>query len=90
MRPENADLEVVPLAAGNRHVANPLHRGALALLELPQHEIVFQAVRLDRQVVAVGLEIEQDAGTLIDPARDTFEADRTLPVPESGTSLATP
>src|SRR5215472_7909159 len=36
----NADFQVVPLAACRRGVANPFHRRAAALFELPQHEIV--------------------------------------------------
>src|ERR1700704_671603 len=57
----DADLELVPLAARRRRVANPFHRRPPALLELPQHEIVFERVGTDRQVVAVGLEVEQYA-----------------------------
>src|SRR5262245_5562247 len=39
----DADFQVVPLAARRRRVPDPFHRRALALLELPQDEVVFQA-----------------------------------------------
>src|SRR5215204_2613516 len=32
-------LEIVPLTGRGRRIADPFHRGALALFELPQHEI---------------------------------------------------
>src|SRR5262249_22775142 len=46
----NADLELMPLLARGRGVPDPLHGGTLALFELPQHEIVFETVRPDRQI----------------------------------------
>src|SRR5262249_40583154 len=66
----DADFELMPLMARGWGVPNPLHRGALALFELPQHEIIFETVRPDGQIVAVGLQVEQDAGALIDAARN--------------------
>src|SRR3977135_3474864 len=74
----DADLELVPLAARRRRVANPFHRRSLPLLELPQHEIVLDRVGADGEVVAVGLEVEQNAGALIDTAGDALEAGRDL------------
>src|SRR5262245_58770318 len=64
----DADLQVMPLAGRRRRVADPFHRRALALLELPQHQVVFQAVGADGQVVAVRPETEQDARPLVDAA----------------------
>jgi len=40
----------------------------VALFEFPQNEIVLERVGADREIVAVGFEIEQDAGALIDAA----------------------
>ncbi len=65
-----------------RRVSDPFDRRPPAFLELPKDQIVFKAVRPDRQVVAVGLEIEQDAGALIDATRQAFEADADFPVLE--------
>src|SRR5262245_62116646 len=70
----DADFQVVPLAARRRRVPDPLHRRALAFLELPQHEIVLEAVGPHGEIIAVGLEIEQDAGALIDAAGNALEA----------------
>ena len=39
--PGDADLEVVPLAARGRRIANPFHRGPPTFLEFPQDEVVF-------------------------------------------------
>src|SRR6266550_1482952 len=54
----NADFEVVPLLAGGRHIADPEYRRALAFFEFPQHQIVFEAICTNRQVVAVWLQVE--------------------------------
>src|SRR6516225_5276885 len=43
---------------------------------------VFERIGTHRQIIAVGLEIEQDAGALVDAAGNTFEAHRDLAVPE--------
>ena len=80
--PLDRDLEVVPLARRRRGVADPFDRGTLALLEFPQHEIVLERIGADRQVVAVGLEIEQDSGALIDAADDALEPHRDFAVAE--------
>src|SRR6476661_2463726 len=74
----NLDLEFMPLPRRSRRIAYPLDRGAFALLEFPQHEVVFQAVGSDGQVVAVRLEIEQDSRALIDTTRQSFKAHRDL------------
>src|SRR4029450_9838644 len=78
----DADFELVPLTARGRSVSNPLHRGALALFELPQHEIIFETVRPDGQIVAVRLQVEQDAGPLIDAAGNGFEGHSGVAIPE--------
>src|SRR5262245_58098086 len=74
----DADLQVVPLAARRRRVPNPLHGRALAFLKLPEDQIVLEAVGPNGQVVAIGLEIEQNAGALVDPAGDALEANGNL------------
>src|SRR5215471_3367512 len=76
----DADFQVVPLAGRGRGVADPFDRRAPALLELPQHQIVLEAVGANGEVVAVRLEIEQDAGALVDPAGDALEPHRDLAV----------
>src|SRR5215472_18891147 len=38
--PRELDLEIMTLVARRRRVANPFHRGSLAFLEFPQHQIV--------------------------------------------------
>src|SRR5262252_8834695 len=78
----DADFQVVPLAGCCRCVANPFHRRAPALFELPKYEIVFQAIRPDGQVVAIGLQVEEYTGALIDAARQAFEPYRDLPILE--------
>ena len=74
----NADLKVVPLLARCGRVPDPLHLGATPFLDLPEHQIVFQAIRPNRQVIAIRLEIEQNASALVDAARQAFEADAAL------------
>src|SRR5579859_255876 len=65
----NTNLKVVPLLAGCRGISNPGHRGAFALFELPENQIVFEAIRAQRQVVPIRFQIEQYAGALVDAAR---------------------
>src|SRR5215470_8828039 len=65
----DADFQVVPLAGCCRCVANPFDRRTPTLFELPQHEIVFQAVGPDREIVAIRLQVEEDTGALVDAAR---------------------
>jgi hypothetical protein len=43
---------------------------------------MFETVRPDRQIVAVGLQVEQDAGPLIDAAGDAFETHRDVSIAE--------
>ena len=76
------NLQVVPLMRGRRRVSHPVHRGTLALFELPEHEVVLEAVGADREVISVRFQIEQDAGALIDTAGQPFEANRDLSVCE--------
>src|SRR5262249_45344366 len=46
----DADFEVVPLPGRGRRVSDPFDRRPPAFLELPKDQIVFQAVRPDRQI----------------------------------------
>ena len=59
------DLEIMPGARRGRRIANPFDLRAPPILELPEHEIVFKWIGAESQIVAVGLEIEQDAGALV-------------------------
>src|SRR2546423_13719754 len=72
----------MPLTGRRRSVADPLHRGALAFLEFPKNKIVLKRVCPDRQIVAIGLEVEEDSGALIDAARNSFETHTELTVAE--------
>src|SRR4051794_16608675 len=72
------DFEFVPLPGRGRRIAYPFDRGAFALFELPQHQVVFEAVGTDGQVVAIWLEIEQDSSALIDTPRQPLKAYRDL------------
>jgi hypothetical protein len=44
----------------------------LVVLRIPKHEIIFERVGPHRQMAAVWLEIEQDAGSLVDAARAVY------------------
>src|SRR5215510_5108411 len=68
------DLEVMPGLRRRGHVTHPLHRAAPALFELPQHEIVLERVGAHREIVAIGPQIEEDPGTLIDAARQRLKS----------------
>jgi hypothetical protein len=74
------DFELVPGLRRGRDVPNPLHGAAFAFLEFPKHQIVFEWVGPHGQIVAIGLQIEEDARTLVDAARDALEpqGDRAL------------
>ena len=52
----------------------------MSFLVLEKHEIVFQAVGAQDQIVAIGLKVEDDARGLVDAPLQTLEAqrDRTL------------
>src|SRR6266498_5287271 len=78
----DANLEVVPLPGRGRRVPNPFHRRALAFFEFPQHEVVFQTIGADRQIVPVGLQVEQDSGALVDAAGESLEAHGNFSVAE--------
>src|SRR5712671_1882120 len=82
LRSRDAHLEVMPLAGRCRSVADPLHRGALAFLEFPKNEIVLKRICSDRQIVAIGLEVEEDSGALIDATGNSFETHGELAVLE--------
>src|SRR4051794_34834586 len=78
----DAHLEVVPCARRRWRIANPFDRGPFTLLELPEHEIVLEWIGAQRQVVAIGLQVKQNAGALIDAAGDALETQRDLAVAE--------
>src|ERR1700756_1555681 len=73
----------MPLAGRSRRVTHPFDRRALPVLEFPQHKVIFQTVGSDRQVVAVWLQIEQNARALVDTAGQSFEADGYLAIAEA-------
>ncbi len=81
-RAGDLDLEIMPLSRGGRCVADPLHRRALALLEFPQDEVVLERIGADGQVIAVGLEVEQDPRALVDAPGNALEAYRDCAVAE--------
>src|SRR5258705_10856055 len=64
----------MPLLAGGRRITHPGYRRPFAFFELPKNQIVFEAVRTKCGGVAIWLEIEQYAGTLINAARQSLEA----------------
>src|SRR5262249_25020517 len=70
----NDEFEIVPLARRGRGIANPFHRAAAAANELPEHEIVLKRVGAHGEIVSVWLEIEKDAGALVDASLEWFEA----------------
>src|SRR5712664_4238911 len=72
----------MPLLAGGRRITHPGYRRPFAFFELPKNQIVFEAVRTKCEVVAIWLQIEQYAGTLIDAARQSFEAHGDLAASE--------
>src|SRR5712671_765801 len=72
----------MPLPARGRRIANPRHARTLALLVFEQHEIVFERISPDEEVVAIGLEVEQDPGTLIDASGDRLEPEADLATAE--------
>src|SRR5258708_34379763 len=69
----NPDLEVMPLLARGRGISNPGNRRAFAFFELPENQIILEAIRSKCQIIAICLQIEQYAGALIDTARQAFE-----------------
>jgi hypothetical protein len=69
--PGDPDLEIVPLTRRRRRIA---YSFASTLLELPQHEIVFELVRAESQIVTVRHEVEQDSYSLVDAAGNALEA----------------
>src|SRR6516165_4802293 len=76
----DANFEIVPLMRRGRSISYPVDRGALAVFELPEHQVIFQAVGADGQVVAIRLQIEKDTGALIDAAGQSLEADADLAI----------
>src|SRR6266849_3920210 len=51
----DTDLKIVPLTASRRRVSNPLHLRTSAPFEFPQHDIVFEAISPNGQIVTVRL-----------------------------------
>src|SRR5436190_10678640 len=49
------DFQILPLPARGRRITDPLHARALALFVFEQHQIIFERIGPDKQVVAVGL-----------------------------------
>ena len=88
-RSADPDFQILPLPARGWRIADPLHTRAGALLVFEQHEIVFEGVGSDEEVVAVRLQIEQDAGTLVDAPGDRLEAEADLATAESSIPCAT-
>src|SRR6476659_8274569 len=79
----HGDLQRVPRVHLQRHVlASLLDETALAFYESPKHDVVFLAVEAHGEIVAVGLQVEEDARTLIELARHEFESHRDLAVVE--------
>src|SRR3954465_15121004 len=68
----------MPYPTRRRRIAYPFHRRSLSLLELPEHQVVFERIGAQGQVIAIGLEIEQDAGALIDSTGNSLEANANL------------
>ena len=87
--PSTCDLHAMPFADLQVHVVRALlHEAAFAALERPEHEVVLFAVEAHGQVVAVRLEVEEDAGALIELAAHQAEAHRDLTVLEVRDVLA--
>src|SRR5258708_34395036 len=63
----------MPLLAGGRCIPDPGYRCPFAFLEFPENQIVLQAIRAKRQVVAIWLQIEQYAGSLTDASGQALE-----------------
>ena len=51
----NSDFQILPLPAGGGRIADPLYALALALFVFEQHEIVFEGVGSDEEVIAIRL-----------------------------------
>ena len=66
--PVDPHFQIVPLPARGGRIANPFHRRSFSLFEFPEHQIVFETIRSNGQIVAVGLEVEQNSCTLVDAA----------------------
>src|SRR3954452_277545 len=79
----DGDLDRVPLLVGNVDVLGSLlDEAALALVERPEHEIVLLAVESHGEVIPVRLQVEKDAGALIEAAAEDLETHRDLAVVE--------
>src|SRR5262249_1680146 len=81
-RTADADFQILPLPAWGRGVADPLNARALAFLVFEQNEIIFERICPHQQVVAIRLQIEQNAGTLIDASGDRLEPKADLAAPK--------
>jgi hypothetical protein len=76
-------------AAGVRQGAEQRFVEQFGASSFPQYEIVLERVGADGEVVAVSLEVEQDAGTLIDGPEMPSKRTEISPLRKSATSLAT-
>src|SRR5436189_6389223 len=83
LRPLDRDPHPVPLAHLQMDVVQALlDEAALAALERPEHQVVLFAVEADGEVIAVRLQIEQNAGALVELPAEEAEADGDLAVLE--------
>src|SRR5215469_3793595 len=83
LRTVHGDLHVLPGLHGKRDFfAAALDELAHALIEGPEDEVVFLAVEADGEVVAVRLEVEEDAGALVERAVHHLEAHGDFAVAE--------
>src|SRR6185436_3811933 len=81
-------LHPVPLLQLQRHVVRAFfHEAALAAPESPEDEVVLLAVEAHGEVVAVRLEVEEDAGALIELPAEETETHGDLPAGEIGDLL---
>jgi hypothetical protein len=73
-------LQLVPFSGGGRRFSNPFYGAALAVLEFPEDQIVFEWVGAQSQVIAIGFQIEHDSSALMDLAGDGLETNRYFPL----------
>src|SRR5262249_1772828 len=66
------NLKLMPGLGGGRDVADPFYGAPATLLELPKYQIVLECVGANSEVVAVRLQVEENAGALIDAPGDRF------------------
>ena len=69
----------MPLLGWRRRIAYPLDRTPAAALVFEQDEVVFEAVGTQYKIVAVRLQVEDDACCLVDASSNALEAQFDLP-----------